>query len=260
MRGSDTIFVADTCIGGLSVIRSLRDSGRTDDVHFLADYAVNPLGVKDDNAIANVVRRWLALAAQRSDRLMIACNTLSIRYRQMQDALGMATGLRQVVSMVDCFEAMTRQQADRLAGKRVVILGTAFTASQLLYTDLLRAVVADARVSTVTATELERRVARFEPGRANPAASLSVEARESLANAEVVVLACTCFPLIQADLQRLYPGVSFLDPGAYCGELLAADTAARNSALHVEVTGNVVSTERVVDFAASYVGGAGDAS
>ena len=46
------VFIADSCIGGLSVIKSLWNSGSAGDAVFLADYAINPLGVKSDFAIA----------------------------------------------------------------------------------------------------------------------------------------------------------------------------------------------------------------
>jgi glutamate racemase len=68
------------------------------------------------------------------------------------------------------------------------------------------------------------------------------------------MLACTCFPLVRPNLERLFPGVEFIDPGAYCVDLLAADGATGNGALAVEVTGEVVAPERVREFAASYLG------
>ena len=62
MTDSPPVFIADSCIGGLSVVRSLWDAGEAGNAIFLADYAINPLGVKSDPEIADVVERWLRLA------------------------------------------------------------------------------------------------------------------------------------------------------------------------------------------------------
>ncbi len=55
MKGLKPVFIADTCIGGLSVVKSLWDSGSASDAIYLADYAINPLGVKNDSAIEDVI-------------------------------------------------------------------------------------------------------------------------------------------------------------------------------------------------------------
>ena len=72
MRNSKPVFIADTCIGGLSVVKSMWGSGYAGDAIFMADYEINPLGVKSDSAIADVVNKWLRLAAENSETLVIA--------------------------------------------------------------------------------------------------------------------------------------------------------------------------------------------
>lgn len=221
MRERQPLCVVDTCIDRLSVVRALRDAGLTDDVHFLADYAVNPLGVKDDAVIADVARQWLERAETRPDKLVIACNTLSIRYHAIRASDPIQPGRRQVISMVDCFANMVRHESRRLAGKRVVILGTAFTASQPLYAELLCSAVRDVDVESVAATELERRISGCEPCGTDLCDALDTAQRASIERADVVVLACTCFPLARAELEGLFRGVDCIDPGAYCAGLLA---------------------------------------
>jgi glutamate racemase len=137
MNNPKPVFIADTCIGGLSVVKSMWESGHASSAFFMADYEVNPLGVKDENAIADAVNKWFSLAKVHSDTLVIACNTLSIRYHQLPASRVASPGLRQVVSMVDCFEALIKAEARQLANRKVLLIGTAFTASQSLYPDML---------------------------------------------------------------------------------------------------------------------------
>jgi glutamate racemase len=247
------VFIADSCIGGLSVVKSLWNSGSTSDVVFLADYAINPLGLKSDSAIADVVDRWLSLAEENSDTLVIACNTLSIRYQQLLPSKMPIPGLKRIVSMVDCFAEMVKIEAEHLVNRKVLIIGTEFTASQRLYPDILSAALPGVRIDTLAATNLEQKIARFQPWKSGGDGVFTSEFRQAIEGTDIAVLACTCFPIVRAELESLFPGVIFLDPGAYCSGLLKENAVTNDRKLSIEVTGNVVSEAQVTDFAKSYL-------
>lgn len=250
MNKRKPVFIADTCVGGLSVVKSLWRAGHAHDAVFMADYAVNPLGVKSDSAIGAVVDNWLKLAGESSDTLVIACNTLSIRYRQLLQSRPPAAALKRIVSMADCFEAMVQAEADRLANRKVVIVGTEFTASQDLYPDILTTALPGTRVSTIGATDLERKIARFQR---DGDGLIGRGLGRAIADADITVLACTCFPIVRPQLESEFPGVTFLDPGSYCAGLLDEKAPVQSRQLSIRVTGNVVSRPRVIDFARSYL-------
>ncbi len=254
MKNSKPVFIADSCIGGLSVVKSMWDSGIAADAVFMADYAVNPLGLKSDSAIADVIYRWLRLAEEHSDTLIIACNTLSVRYYQLLRSGRPVSGLSHIVSMVDCFETMVQMEADRLADRRVLVISTEYTASQRLYLDILCAAVPGVRTDTIAATALERAIARFESWDNADDTVLTSELRRAIGNADVAVLACTCFPMVTAELESLFQGITFLDPSAYCAGLLQASAATQDRKLRIKVTGETVLAARVADFAKSYLG------
>ena len=220
---------------------------------FLADYAINPLGVKSDTAIAEVVASWLERASRVSGTLVIACNTLSIRYEQLRVADSTPASGLNVVSMVDCFEAMVKREAGQLADKRILVVGTAFTAGQSLYAQVVKCVLPEANVDTVAATELERKIARFEDWKGADDSALTDELKEAIGDSDVTILACTCFPMVKADLEALFPGVLFLDPGAYCSELIEGHRKAGQKKLSLVVTGDAVSADAVVSFARTYL-------
>lgn len=246
------VFIVDTCIGGLSVVKSLHASQCVNDAVFVADYAVNPMGVKSDTEIADVVQRWLTMAGQYSDTAVIACNTLSVYYHRELASEKQPAGLRHVVSMVDCFANMVSNEADRLAERKVLIIGTTFTASQPVYEDILKDVLPGARVETIAATTLERRIARFEAGTTEELVG-NPDLRRAIENSDIAILACTCFPLILAELEFLFPDVLFLDPGRYCEALLPRSVPPEVMNLQIKVTGNVVAPTRVNEFARSYL-------
>ena len=252
MNTARPIFVIDTCIGGLSVVKSLHAAGRVSNVVFVADYAVNPLGIKSAKEIADVVQRWLTMAAQHSDTAVIACNTLSVHYQRFSETRECSTGPGQVVSMVDCFERMVNREAERLADRKVLVIGTAFTASQPVYSDILQDAL-PRQVVTVAATDLERSIARFEPldSAARPLSDAGLP--EAIEKTDVAILACTCFPLIRAELELRFPHVTFLDPGNYCDELLPQSASQTDLELQIRVTGDVVAPSQVTQFAKAYL-------
>lgn len=249
-----SVFIADTCIGGLSVIKSMWNSGSACDAVFLADYATNPLGTKGDSAIADVVQRWLNLAQEHADTLVIACNTLSIRYHQLRRSDAPPSNLNQIVSMVDCFEAMVGIEANRLKNSNILVVGTEFTASQSLYSDMLNTASPGSRIDTIAATDLEQRIARFRDWEGEGGSLLASDLIKALEDTDIAVLACTCFPMVRAELEAMFPAVIFLDPGAYCSGLLKKSTITKDKKLCIKVTGDVVSRARVTDFATSYLG------
>lgn len=236
------------------MLKSLWRAGAACDVVFLADYAINPLGVKNDTEIAQVVERWLTQAAEVSDTLVMACNTLSIRYHQLYGSGILPDGPTRIISMVDCFAAMVEQEADRIAGKNLLVIGTEFTARQSVYSAIVENACADASIGTVAATELERKIARFGSWQGESDPTLTGKLRSDIAGADVAVLACTCFPMVRADLEAAFPDVLFLDPGAYCAELMPMHADTRDNTLSVRVTGQEISAARVAEFAESYLG------
>jgi glutamate racemase len=254
MATSAPVFVADTCICGLSVVKSLWDAGMAGNAVFMADYAVNPLGVKSDSEITAVVERWFGMAQRHSDTLVMACNTLSVHYRQLEQTSAEFTGLERAVSMVDCLEALARAEAGRLANRRVLVIGTEYTASQGVYPHVLGAGVPGVRVSTFGATDLERKIARFQPLENERYSAFDGELRAAIENADVAILACTCFPMVIDRFEALFPGVLFLDPGDYCSDLLGREKDSGARKLHLQVSGEVVSNSDVLKFARSYLG------
>lgn len=253
MNDPKPIFMADSCIGGLSVLKSLWETGTDHDVVFLADYEVNPLGVKSDDLICEVVHKWLRAASEVADTLVVGCNTLSIRHHQLLQTNRFEEGPASVITMVDCFRSLVVTESARLANRRILIIGTAYTASQSTYTELLQEGCPGVQVKTIAATELERAIARMQPWSIDNDSVLTKPLRAALAETDFAVLACTCFPMAQAVLERLFPNVIFLDPGTYCGALLAGQDAAQTRSLELRVTGDVMDISLVDDFARKYL-------
>jgi hypothetical protein len=58
---------------------------------------------------------------------------------------------------------------------------------------------------------------------------------------------------VQDALEVIFPNAVFLDPGAYCSELLQGPASDHSQEVRLKTTGNVVTAERAADFARSYL-------
>ncbi len=69
---------------------------------YLADYAVNPLGVKSPEVVREALEGWVRAAQGRASTLVVACNTASARLEGAPEIRELASSLGiRVYSMVD---------------------------------------------------------------------------------------------------------------------------------------------------------------
>jgi glutamate racemase len=205
MDASAPILLFDSGVGGLSVLGEVRKLLRKAPVIYAADNAGLPYGTKSEAEIAARVAGLLGRMAERyRPRLAcIACNTASTI------ALGM---VRDVLHIPIVGTVPAIKPAAELTRSGVIgLLGTAATIRQG-YVDRLEAeFAADKRLLRAAAPEL---VAAAE-AKLRGAAQAAADALRSQPGGEAidtVVLACTHFPLVAAELGAAFgPGVTFVD-------------------------------------------------
>ena len=207
----DVVFT-DSCIGGSTVATKL--GAKTSGLKglYLADYAINPLGVQSPERIAAVVQRWIAVAASCAPLLIVACNTASVSLHRHGNRRGtVVTGELVVVTMAKLVRRILYAHRDQLAGKRIGVLGTRFTTRDPLYAEMIASVGAG-KVSACAATRTERVIAAFEYRSPEAAAVIADEIGDFVRGLDAVLLGCTCFPLIAPLITQLNPACLLLDP------------------------------------------------
>lgn len=133
-----TVAVTDSGLGGLSVVataeRSLREAGVTADIDlvfcnalFDADSGYNSLPSRDAK-VAMFDRALAGLQAEcRPDLVVIACNTLSVLYK---DTAFAARGAVPVIDIVDCGVDLIASRLPVGSPGAVIILGTETTVGE----------------------------------------------------------------------------------------------------------------------------------
>jgi glutamate racemase len=204
------ILLFDSGVGGLSVLAELRKLLPDAPVIYAADNAGLPYGTKSEAEIAARVAGLLGRMTERyRPRLAcIACNTAStIALAMVRDVL--AIPVVGTVPAIKPAAALTRSGT-------IGLLGTAATIRQG-YVDRLEAEFAgDKRLLRAAAPELVGAAeARLRGELVDPAvyacAAAALTDQPGGAEIDTVVLACTHFPLVEAELAKAFaPGTRFV--------------------------------------------------
>jgi glutamate racemase len=205
------ILLFDSGVGGLTVLAELRKLLPDAPVIYAADTAGLPYGEKTEAEVAARVAGLLGRLSERySPRLItIACNTASTI------ALGMVRDVLHV-PIVGTVPAIKPAAAMTKTGV-IGLLGTAATIRQRYVDQLEAEFAADKRLlrhaapELVAATEAKLRGEAFDPA-VFTAAAEGLRSQPGGADIDTVVLACTHFPLVEAELSTaLGPEVRFID-------------------------------------------------
>jgi glutamate racemase len=183
----------DSGIGGLSVLRAVRDLLPFAPIVYAADYAGLPYGTKSEAEIAARVPALLGRLVERfRPRLVtIACNTAcTIALSHVRAALDVP-----VVGTVPAIKPAAEATRSGVIG----LLGTAATIRQA-YVDRLQCDhAAGMTLLRHAAPELVH------------AAEAKLRGEDRL---DVVALGCTHFPLVEAELKAVSPNMQFVDGAA----------------------------------------------
>jgi glutamate racemase len=200
------IGIFDSGLGGLTVLRRIREALPQEPLLYFADQAHVPYGDRSDAGLRELLGRNVAyLDAQGVDAIVMGCNTSC--------AIGRRYGWPAArVPILDLIDAAAEAVA-ALGARRIGVIATNATAKSGAYGEAIRARFPGAEVQEVGAPEL---VPLVEAGiLTGPIARAAV--LRSCAPFErpldVLVLACTHFPLLDEHFEAAFgPETPRLDP------------------------------------------------
>ncbi|MEE4450081.1 glutamate racemase [Novosphingobium resinovorum] len=204
------ILLFDSGVGGLTVLAEVRKALPAAPIIYAADTAGLPYGTKTEAQVAARVAGLLGRMTERfRPRLVcIACNTASTI------ALGMVREVLEVpiVGTVPAIKPAAEMTRTGVIG----LLGTQATIRQAYVDRLEQAFAADKRLlrhgapGLVEAAEAKLRGEPVDPALIRQAAD-ALRGQPDGERIDTVVLACTHFPLVEAELAEAFgPGVSFV--------------------------------------------------
>jgi glutamate racemase len=214
----------DSGVGGLTVVKAMRDLLPVEDIFYLGDTARFPYGNKSPETITRYSREIMAyLRSHDVKAVVVACNTASTHALSILQQEADIPVIGVIVPGVEAALAATRNG-------RVGIIGTQGTIQSEAYQNLLRKSRPDVVITAVAAPLLVSLVE--EDWLSHPATHLIMEeylAPMKAARVDTVVLACTHYPLLKPLAQLvLGPDVVLVD---------SAQNAAIALARKLEVAG-----------------------
>lgn len=243
------IGIFDSGVGGLTVLRALREQLPGEDFLYLGDTARVPYGTRSPDTVRRYALQASRLLFQRGIKaLVVACNTASAA---ALDALRDA----HPDTLVEGVIAPGASAAARQTGTRhVAVIATEGTVQGNAYLRALAEV--DAGIA-VTQRACPLLVALAEEGWTEGPVVEAALARyfENFfvpGGADVLLLGCTHFPVLAAAIHRAVPGgVQLVDSAATTARVVASDLAARGlqrtagtGKVHFLVTDNAARFER----------------
>jgi glutamate racemase len=210
------IGLFDSGLGGLTVVRRVRDRLPETDLLFLADQKHVPYGDRDPDDLHRLLEenlQWLDEQGVRA--IVMACNTSCA----IADRFGWPQTRAEIFDLLDA-ATIALQHA---RARRIGVVATAATVASGAYGRRIRNAIAGAEVWEVAAPEL---VPLVEAGLAESAQARDAVARACAAlppDLDAVVYGCTHYPVLaQAFAAALGARVLLVDPAIVQAERVAA--------------------------------------
>ncbi|MEO6834495.1 MAG: glutamate racemase [Candidatus Tumulicola sp.] len=210
------IGLFDSGLGGLTVIRRIRERLPGADIVYFADQAHVPYGDREPEDLFELLVANLAwLDAQGVDVNVMACNTSCA----IAERYGWPSTRAPVLDLID--SAATAVQ--RAGYRRLGVVATAATVGAGSYGRTLRSAVPGAEVWEVAAPDL---VPMIEAGRvtgAQPQSAVEAVCRGLPPDLDAVIYGCTHYPVLETHfVAALGDGVALIDPAVMQAERAAA--------------------------------------
>ena len=202
------IGVFDSGFGGLTVLKALLEAFPGAEYLYFGDTARLPYGSKSVETVARYACEAAKfLEAQGADLLVIACNTATaLAIEQIKKAAS--------VEVVGVIQPGAQRAAAASRSRKVVVIGTEATTCSHAYKNALAAFQIEAHEKACPLL-----VPLVEEGWVNHSVTeeiariyLGEAFSDGFAEADVLLLGCTHYPLLKAMLQRVVPpGVTLVD-------------------------------------------------
>jgi glutamate racemase len=208
-----TILIADSCAGGLTVLKPFLDWAGDYDLIYLADGEKNPFGKKTKRQIISIVDDWLDyFKIKNLAALVIACNTASVAVQDKVIYLEKKYHTP-IITMIQGTEKALEKNGPKILDKNIVLFGTKFTVSSPIYKEIIKR-FDPKKVFPLEGTQTERMVARglFRIKKESKAATEEIK-KLSKNHIDIFFLGCTCFEFVKDKIKRSYPKrINFINP------------------------------------------------
>lgn len=199
MDGPVGIF--DSGMGGLTVARAVKDLLPQEQIVYFGDTAHLPYGDKSAATIQTYALRICDFLLQKRCKvILIACNSASAA---AYDVIRTHVGRRAIV--LDVIEPMVAHIGRHFQGQTIGLIGTQQTVQSGVYTQKIQALRQDIELQSLATPLLAPMIeAGFTQGNVSQEIIHNYLQHPSLQEIKALILGCTHYPVIKAQLQDFY--------------------------------------------------------
>lgn len=201
MKNNAPIGIFDSGIGGLTVASAITRALPNEHTIYFGDTAHMPYGDKSPE----LIKRYSAqiadfLLSKGCKAIVIACNTASsLAFKEVQARAGKHIPVINVIDPVAAYVTHNYQ------GKKIGVIGTKGTIGSGIYPKKIKKLDKGANVTSLATPLLAPMI---EEGFFNNNISRTIInsylSKKNIVDANVVILACTHYPLIKKDIMQFY--------------------------------------------------------
>ncbi len=242
------IFFFDSCAGGFGVMKPFLKWAGNYNITFVADYKKNPFGIKSEKNISSIVTSWFEnyickLEKRDIKLIVIACNTASIASMNIIDTLIQNYKIP-ILTMIDGLKASLSNNIQLIKNQNVGIFGTKYTIESNIYYKFIKNNGAN-KIFNIIGTKSEAAIAKgfYQEEKGDIDITNELKYFKKF-NINTIILGCTCFELIQNQIQRvLGKDVKFINPSFFVSEK-AKKTLNVKEVSEVDINSlNIISTK-----------------
>ena len=212
------IGVFDSGVGGLTVVRAMRDLLPHEDIIYLGDTARVPYGSRSPETVARYAQRVAGHLFRRGIKaLVVACNTATTYGLKSLSEVGDSRGIP-VIGVID--PGVKAALAATKTG-HIGIIGTEGTIKDGAYTSLLQQHRSDLNITTKACPLF---VALAEEGWTEGDIAQAVATRylsDLQGGPDTLILGCTHYPLLANAIAATLPGVKLVDSASSTANTVA---------------------------------------
>jgi glutamate racemase len=234
-KNQKPIGIYDSGIGGLTVMRAVRELLPNEDIIYFGDTAHLPYGDKSTEAIQSYsIKIANFLLSQECKVILTACNSASAAaFKLLKEYVGSKAGVLNVI------DPMVSLVAEKYTGKTIGLIGTKQTVHSNVYAKKINDLGLGITLKSLATPLL---VPMIEEGYAGKSILQNVVddylADERLAGIEALILGCTHYPLIKKQIASFYQGrVEILDSSEVVAKSLRGFLEMQNLLNKQEKTG-----------------------
>lgn len=210
------IGVFDSGVGGLTVLRAIRDVYPSVDAVYFGDTKNAPYGQRPRSELSALAVEGIRfLLAHDASTIVSACNSVSVSLAlSIYDVLSLSSG--QLIEMVG-----PTVSAFKGSRERVALCATVATIESGMYQDAFRMIGKE-----ITAFPIPELAGAIERGEGSAAYERIVRAALSSVDSDAfdtLVLGCTHYPLAIESFQRALPEKTLFDPARAVAERIERD-------------------------------------